>query len=94
MIYQQVNNTGKQRGSLNGSQHTNSWQSLMITSGENEIVTYANAQGVPARVILITNFSFKNEDKEFFGKVYNSVNEIEPHGSISAFYHSGEIIAD
>ncbi|MDM5304288.1 DUF927 domain-containing protein [Peribacillus frigoritolerans] len=75
MIYQYVNNTGKQRGSLNGSQHTNSWQSLMITSGENEIVTYANAQGVPARVILITNFSFENEDKDFFGKVYNSVNE-------------------
>src|SRR5699024_1651773 len=58
LIYQYVNTTGKQRGSLTGSQHTDSWTSLMITSGENEITSYANAQGVPARVISISNFSF------------------------------------
>ncbi|MDQ0856584.1 DUF927 domain-containing protein [Bacillus sp. V2I10] len=75
MIYQYVNNTGKQRGSLNGSQYTDSWNSLMITSGENEIVTYANAQGVPARVILISNFSFEGEDHDYLGKVYDSFRE-------------------
>ncbi|WP_214798637.1 MULTISPECIES: DUF927 domain-containing protein [unclassified Exiguobacterium] len=75
MIYQYVNTTGKQRGSLAGSQHTDSWTSLMITSGENEITTYANAQGVPARVISISNFSFANEGKEFLGNVYGSCKE-------------------
>lgn len=75
MIYQYVNNTGKQRGSLNGSQYTDSWNSLMITSGENEIVTYANAQGVPARVILISNFSFEGEDHDYLSKVYDSFRE-------------------
>ncbi|WP_161497146.1 DUF927 domain-containing protein [Pradoshia eiseniae] len=73
MIYQYVNNTGKQRGSINGSQRTDSWSSLMITSGENEIVTYANAQGVPARVILITQFAFENVEADFLNKLYKSV---------------------
>ncbi|WP_438313232.1 hypothetical protein [Sporosarcina sp. FA9] len=44
IIYQYVNKTGKQRGNLTGSQHTDSWNSLMISSGEDEIVTYTNAQ--------------------------------------------------
>jgi uncharacterized protein (DUF927 family) len=56
MIYQFVNNIGKLRGSITGSQHTASWRSIMLTSGENEILAYAEAQGVAARVIPITDF--------------------------------------
>lgn len=80
MIYQFVNNIGKLRGSVAGSQHTASWRSIMITSGENEILTYAEAQGVAARVIPITNFSFEGEDKSFLGRVYTSFPD--NHGAI------------
>ncbi|WP_203289375.1 DUF927 domain-containing protein [Metabacillus sp. cB07] len=80
MIYQFVNNIGKLRGSIAGSQHTASWKSIMITSGENEILSYAEAQGVAARVIPITNFSFEDEDKSFFGRLYSSFRD--NHGAI------------
>ncbi|MEY9870368.1 hypothetical protein ABIE66_005874 [Peribacillus sp. B2I2] len=46
----------------------------MITSGENEIFAYAEAQGVAARVIPSTKFSFEGEDKSFSGKLYTSFN--------------------
>ncbi|KON68854.1 hypothetical protein AKG34_08650 [Peribacillus butanolivorans] len=80
MIYQFVNNIGKLRGSITGSQHTASWRSIMITSGENEILAYAEAQGVAARVIPITKFSFEGEDKSFSGKLYTSFTD--NHGAI------------
>nr|WP_245154072.1 DUF927 domain-containing protein [Jeotgalibacillus proteolyticus] len=75
LIYQYVNNTGKQRGSINGSQFTDSWNSLMITSGENEIVAYVNAQGVSARVLLISNFSLPGESSELLADIYSSIRE-------------------
>lgn len=80
MIYQFVNNIGKLRGSVTGSQHTASWRSIMLTSGENEILAYAEAQGVAARVIPITKFSFEGEDKSFSGKLYTSFTD--NHGAI------------
>lgn len=80
MIYQFVNSIGKLRGSITGSQHTTSWKSIMITSGENEILAYADAQGVAARVIPITDFSFEGEDESFSGKLYTSFTD--NHGAI------------
>lgn len=80
MIYQFVNNIGKLRGGISGSQHTASWRSIMITSGENEILAYAEARGVAARVIPIMKFSFEGEGKSFSGKLYTSFTD--NHGAI------------
>jgi hypothetical protein len=75
-----VNNIGKLRRSITGSQHSASWRSILLTSGENEILAYAEAQGVAARVIPITDFSFEGEDKSFSGKLYTSFTD--NHGAI------------
>lgn len=77
MIYQFV---GKLRGSITGSQNSASWRSIMLTSGENEILAYAEAQGVAARVIPITDFSFEGEDKSFSRKPFTSFTD--NHGAI------------
>ncbi|TFH58413.1 hypothetical protein [Peribacillus frigoritolerans] len=52
----------------------------MFTSGENEILAYAEAQGVAARVIPITDFSFEGEDKSFSRKLFTSFTD--NHGAI------------
>ncbi|WHX62356.1 hypothetical protein [Peribacillus frigoritolerans] len=52
----------------------------MLTSGENEILAYAEAQGVAARVIPITDFSFEGEDKSFSRKLFTSFTD--NHGAI------------
>ncbi|MGM1034840.1 MAG: hypothetical protein ACQEXK_20550 [Bacillota bacterium] len=75
-----VNNIGKLRGSITGSQHSASWRSILLTSGENEILAYAEAQGVVARVIPITDFSFEGEDKSFSRKLFTSFTD--NHGAI------------
>ena len=72
MIYQFVNSTGKIRGSIAGSQMTASWDSIMLTTGENDILAYTDAAGVAGRVIPLTNFTFNDEDIRFIGKVYGS----------------------
>lgn len=75
ILYQYVNRTGKFRGSLAGSQMTEQWQSIMLTTGENEILQYTTAGGAAGRVIPLTNFTFKDEDMHFIGKVYGSVRD-------------------
>jgi len=80
MIYQFVNMTGKFRGSIAGSQKTASWNSILLTSGENEILEYTTAAGVAGRVIPLTNFIFKDEDVNFLGNVYSSFRG--DHGAI------------
>lgn len=66
IIYLFGNGTGKMRGSLDGSRGTSSWQSVFITTGENNILEYTNSQGSAARVIPITNFKFVNKTADYF----------------------------
>lgn len=66
IIYLFGNGTGKMRGSLDGSRGTSSWQSVFITTGENNILEYTNSQGSAARVIPITNFKFINKTADYF----------------------------
>jgi len=80
MIYMFGNGTGKMRGSLEGSRGTSSWQSVFITTGENNILEYTNSQGSAARVIPITNFKFKNKDQDYFALMNKSVEKY--YGSI------------
>src|SRR5699024_961241 len=75
IIYMFGNGTGKMRGSIDGSRNTNVWKSVMITTGENNILEYTNAQGTAARVIPITHFRLKNESTDIFGNLNKSVNE-------------------
>lgn len=51
------------------------WTYLM-----DEILAYAEAQGVAARVIPITKFSFEGENKSFSGKLYTSFTD--NHGQL------------
>lgn len=75
IIYMFGNGTGKMRGSIDGSRNTNGWKSVMITTGENNILEYTNAQGTAARVIPITHFKLENEATNIFGHLNKSVNE-------------------
>ncbi len=79
MIYMFGNGTGKMRGSLEGSRGTSSWQSVFITTGENNILEYTNSQGSAARVIPITNFQLK-KNESFFASFNQSLERY--HGSI------------
>ncbi len=58
MIYMFGKGTGKMRGSLDGNRCTSNWQSVFITTGENNILEYTSSQGSAARVIPMTNFKF------------------------------------
>ena len=80
IIYLFGNGKGKVRGSLEGSRGTQSWQSVFITSGENNILEYTDAQGSAARVIPITNFKFINKNVEYFQSLNDNVGEY--YGSI------------
>ncbi|ARJ38655.1 hypothetical protein SporoP8_07100 [Sporosarcina ureae] len=80
MIYMFGNGTGKMRGSLEGSRGTSSWQSVFITTGENNILEYTNSQGSAARVIPITNFKFANKSAEYFSALNQNVERY--YGSI------------
>lgn len=73
IIYMFGNGTGKMRGSLEGSRETSSWQSTLITTGENNILEYTNSQGSAARVIPITNFKFIDKDGEYFAMLNQNV---------------------
>src|SRR5699024_3896312 len=75
IIYMFGNGTGKMRGSLDGSRNTNVWKSTMITTGENNILEYTNAQGTAARVIPITNFKLNNVSSSFFSDLNKNVEE-------------------
>ena len=80
MIYMFGNGTGKMRGSLDGSRGTSSWQSVFITTGENNILEYTNSQGSAARVIPMTNFKFVNKNADYFAFLNKSVEKY--YGSI------------
>lgn len=80
MIYMFGNGTGKMRGSLDGSRGTSSWQSVFITTGENNILEYTNSQGSAARVIPMTNFKFVNKNADYFAILNQSVEKY--YGSI------------
>lgn len=80
MIYMFGNGTGKMRGSLEGSRVTSSWQSVLITTGENNILEYTNSQGSAARVIPITNFKFINKGRDYFASMNQNVEKF--YGSI------------
>src|SRR5699024_4896621 len=69
------NGTGKMRGSLEGSRNTNVWKSVLITTGENNILEYTNAQGTAARVIPITHFKLEHRSPDIFSHLNNSVND-------------------
>lgn len=75
IIYMFGNGTGKMRGSIDGSRHTNIWKSVMITTGENNILEYTNAQGTAARVIPITHFKLENETTNIFEFLNKNVNK-------------------
>ncbi|PIC83310.1 hypothetical protein CSV73_08655 [Sporosarcina sp. P1] len=61
------------RGSLDGSRGTSNWQSVFITTGENNILEYTNSQGSAARVIPITNFKFINKEADYFTSLNQNV---------------------
>ena len=73
MIYMFGNGTGKMRGSLDGSRGTSNWQSVFITTGENNILEYTNSQGSAARVIPVTNFKFINKEADYFTSLNQNV---------------------
>ncbi|MBO1912373.1 hypothetical protein J4G37_47195, partial [Microvirga sp. 3-52] len=68
------------RGSLDGSRGTSSWQSVFITTGENNILEYTNSQGSAARVIPMTNFKFVNKNADYFSFLNQNVEKF--YGSI------------
>src|SRR5699024_3719588 len=74
-IYMFGNGTGKMRGSVDGSRNTNTWKSILITSGENNILEYTDAQGAAGRVIPITHIKIQNKSSDFFNKLNKSVEE-------------------
>jgi|SRR5690625_222694 len=80
IIYMFANGTGKMRGSLEGSRGTSSWQSVFITTGENNILEYTNSQGSAARVIPITNFKFVNKNQDYFTLMNQNIERF--YGSI------------
>ncbi|GEK32107.1 hypothetical protein KZO01_24160 [Kurthia zopfii] len=80
IIYMFGNGTGKMRGSLEGSRGTSSWQSVFITTGENNILEYTNSQGSAARVIPITNFKFVNKKADYFTALNQNVEQY--YGSV------------
>ena len=71
IIYMFGNGTGKMRGSIDGSRNINVWKSVMITTGENNILEYTNAQGTATKVIPITHFKLENTSKDIFSKLNN-----------------------
>jgi len=76
MIYLFSSGKGKIRGDIEGSRITSSWKSIFITTGENNILEYTNAQGTAARVIPLTNFSTDNIASEYFNDFDNDVEVI------------------
>lgn len=80
IIYMFGNGTGKMRGSLEGSRGTSSWQSVFITTGENNILKYTNSQGSAARVIPITNFKFVKKEADYFTSLNQNVEQY--YGSV------------
>lgn len=75
IIYMFGNGTGKMRGSIDGSRNTNVWKSVMITTGENNILEYTNAQGTAARVIPITHFKLEHTSMNIFSHLNKSVTD-------------------
>lgn len=76
MIYQFANGKGKLRGNIEGSRAISGWQSVFITTGENNILEYTNSQGAAARVIPITNFNTDNIDSKYFETYDDDVEQI------------------
>lgn len=76
MIYLFSSGKGKIRGDKEGSRITSSWQSIFITTGENNILEYTNAQGTAARVIPLTNFSTDNIASKYFNDFDENVEVI------------------
>ncbi|WP_338450548.1 DUF927 domain-containing protein [Niallia oryzisoli] len=79
IIYRFGNGTGRARGSLEGMRETGKWNSVLISTGENNMLEYTTAQGTAARVIPITNYNlksyndklanFKDGSKELYGTI-------------------------
>lgn len=80
IIYMFGNGTGKMRGSLEGGKGISRWQSVLITTGENNILDYTNAQGSAARVIPIANFKMNNKNADYFTSLNKNVEKY--YGSI------------
>lgn len=71
----------KGRGKLKGVENESTWNNILISTGENPITEYAQqAAGVAARVIPITGIPFDDVNYQFFGSLYDAIENY--YGSI------------
>ncbi|WP_067925448.1 phage NrS-1 polymerase family protein [Alicyclobacillus shizuokensis] len=57
-IYQFSTNMGKGRGSLQGTRKADTWRTVLLTTGEEPIVSLSKAGGATARVLVLQNPPF------------------------------------
>lgn len=76
VIYNFSGGKSKGRGSVKGSQIEYTWRSMMISTGENSLLEYAEAGGAAARVLPLTGLPFGEEaDHIYFRSLYDALGE-------------------
>ena len=69
LVYRFASGKGKARGTLTGTRETGTWQSILISSGEQSIIDYANHHGgTKARVLSIWGSPYGNGHQGQFVK--------------------------
>ena len=63
-IYSVSGGRGKGRGSIKGMQKTDTWRTVVLSNGENQITNYSSDGGTPARVLCISGHPLGQDGKE------------------------------
>lgn len=73
-VYQFSGGRSKGRGSIAGSQREETWTNVLLSTGENSLVDYADkAAGISARVLPLKGSPFEKVDYEFFNSLYTAI---------------------
>lgn len=76
IIYQFSGGSEKGRGSIKGSQREETWNNILLSTGEVPITEYAKrAGGVAARVIPLIDQPFESVDHHYFSDIYKAIDE-------------------
>lgn len=74
VVYQFSGGRSKGRGSLKGSQREDTWNNVMLSTGEVSLSDYAaKAGGAAARVISLVDEPFENVGYEYFSELYEAI---------------------
>ena len=69
-LYLITSGQGRGRGSKNGLRETQSWRTILISSGEASAVSYSNDAGIRARILTMRGLPFGNQpDSELVNQI-------------------------